>query len=532
MESLSEVINDSTRGGFYLAAASVLAIVFSTLSVLVIARILGSELYGLYSLTMVAPTLITLFTNLGINQGLMKFSASYLAKGEKNRLRKLMFQSFSIVTILGVIGSLVCFVFSNQFASYILHRPEISGFVQLTSVLVILQVIFDVTTSAFIGVNKTEYTAIVTIVQSLVYLLLGPALVLSGLSVTGVLIGYVFSYVVASSLGLYLLISKVYKPLKQSENELAVSHSDFKRSDFKTLIYFGLPLYFSVMITGFDGQFRTILLAMFTSNYELGNFQAAANFGVFIGALTGPINKILLPAFAKLENKKDSVKEFFRISIKYTSLIMLPIIMFVMVYAEEIVSILYGVGYELTPEYLVLLFSTYFLMGLGLFILRSLFNGLGNTKISLGMTLISTIVLIVLSPALMVYIGVTGLLITLIISAVVSTLFGLYIAKRKFAVNIGEAAVSRIYFVAFVSAIPAFLIKQIPLYHNLINFAVGAALFLITYLVILPKIEAVSLKELEEIKEVVKKIRLLKYIAIPIIIFEEKLLLYRRKIGQ
>ncbi|NIS80165.1 MAG: oligosaccharide flippase family protein, partial [Anaerolineales bacterium] len=73
---LLKIAEDSARGGFFLISGSILATLISAIATIVVARLLGPELYGQYALALVIPTLLFLIADVGINQGIIKFSAS------------------------------------------------------------------------------------------------------------------------------------------------------------------------------------------------------------------------------------------------------------------------------------------------------------------------------------------------------------------------------------------------------------------------------------------------------------------------
>jgi len=47
LSDMSRVVEDSARGGFYLTVGNITSTIIQALSVFIIARILGSEQYGL-----------------------------------------------------------------------------------------------------------------------------------------------------------------------------------------------------------------------------------------------------------------------------------------------------------------------------------------------------------------------------------------------------------------------------------------------------------------------------------------------------
>lgn len=515
---MSRVLEDSARGGFFLTIGSITSTVVSALSLFIVGRILGPELYGLYTISMVIPLLLVLFVNPGMSEGIIKFSTSLQLKGEKNKLGTLLLHSLFLKMVLASIAFLVCFIFSEQLASSIFNRPEISGFVQIASLLIIFQAIREVIDSAFIGLDKTEFNAITTSIQAITKAIISVVLVILGLAIIGALIGYVLGYIIACLLGIYFFIVKIHIPLDNSN-----ARGDFS-NNLKMLISYGFPLYVSVLIVNFTIQYQYVLLALFTSNLEIGNFRAAANFEIIVISLSVPFALTLLPAFSKIEKRKKAVKKFFKLSVKYSTMAVLPIIVMLMIYAEEIIQITYGKSYELAPAFLSLYVISYLFAGLGSMVFWSFFNGLGETKINLRIILTTSIIQIVLATVLTWLLKANGMILTLILSSLIGTLYSLYTAKKLFEIEIDAKIIMRIYIASLVSAVPLFFIKEVPLYSNLIKVLLAAAIYVVIYLLIIPITKIITLTEIEEMKKIMEKIKPLKYLAQPILCYEEKIL--------
>ncbi len=164
---MKRVLEDSARSGFFLTLGNIISTVILAISVFIIARILGSELYGLYTISMVMPSLLLLFVDPGVNTGIIKYSASLKAKGEKGRVPKLFVHGLLFETILAFIALAVCLVFSDLFARQVLNRPEVTWYIQLTSVIIILQIVYMTLNSVFIGLDKTEYNVLTTSIQAI-----------------------------------------------------------------------------------------------------------------------------------------------------------------------------------------------------------------------------------------------------------------------------------------------------------------------------------------------------------------------------
>jgi len=89
-DGLVKVAEDSARRGFFLISGTALATLIMAIASILIGRFLGPELYGQYTLALVVPQLLFLLTDLGINQGIIKFVASLRAERESDRATKII----------------------------------------------------------------------------------------------------------------------------------------------------------------------------------------------------------------------------------------------------------------------------------------------------------------------------------------------------------------------------------------------------------------------------------------------------------
>jgi len=83
---LAEIAEESTRGGFSLFLGNASATFISAVVVVIIARLLGPENYGIYALSLTIPSLAVAITNLGMSQALTRYSAKMTS--ESNRVMK------------------------------------------------------------------------------------------------------------------------------------------------------------------------------------------------------------------------------------------------------------------------------------------------------------------------------------------------------------------------------------------------------------------------------------------------------------
>ena len=514
---LFKVAEDSARSGFFLISGTTLATIILATSAILIGRFLGPELYGQYSLTLTIPSLLFLFADLGIDSGVTKFTASMRAQGAtEGRLKDIIRRGLIIKAIAGITLFAICYAFADEFATLLLQRPELGFYVRLSSISILFQVILANAISGFVGLDKTEYNALATNVQALGKTISQIALVLLGFGVAGAVIGHVAGYIVASIAAaaiLYLLL----------RGKQTIENYKFKE-DFNRLIHYGAPLYVSAIIIGFIPLYQSFMLALFATDLDIGNFKASQNFVALLGVLSIPIATALLPAFSKLDSThSNSTKRFFRLANKYTSVIVVPITLLFIIFSNEMVSIIYESKYTTAATFLATYSALYLLVGIGYLTVASFFNGMGLTRMTLEINLIKFFTVIVLSPLLTGALNVQGLILAFIIANLAGTFYGSYNARKNFKVSFDTKSIIKIYVVSSASSIPPLILglAQLP---GLFYLIIGALMFLLIYITLIPLTRIMSLTEIQMAAQLAQRIRPLTIIAKPVLKYQEKIL--------
>ncbi len=139
---LVEIAEDSARGGFFLFTGNALSLLILAIGSIIVARLLGPDDYGLFSLSLVVPSILAGVMDLGVNPALTRFSAKLRAEGKNQLAANMLRSGFLFKLVTGIAMSTICFTFSASFAPHILNRPEMGPLIKLTSLLIIFQTVF------------------------------------------------------------------------------------------------------------------------------------------------------------------------------------------------------------------------------------------------------------------------------------------------------------------------------------------------------------------------------------------------------
>jgi O-antigen/teichoic acid export membrane protein len=518
-DELTTIAQKAARGGLFLFIGNASSTVILAVGAIVVARLLGPFNYGLYTLTVTVPVLLVALADVGMNYALIRLPARLRAEGDHARANRLIKLGFLLKLGISTIASVVCYAGSTMFASIVLNRPELAPFIQLASLMIVFQAIFDATTNIFIGQDRMHYSASVQIMQAILKGTLAPVLVFVGLGIAGAIWGYLLALAAAGLTGAILLFTK-HAPSSDRPTNLA-------STELRTLLGYGLPLYAAAILSVFLSQYQNIVLAHFSSNVQIGNFSATWTFNGFMAILIYPITTAIFPMFSKMDPKSqrgDLVRAFV-LAVKYSSLLMIPASVMVMIFSRDLISLTFGGSFAFAPQYLVLLSAFYLLAGIGYLILGSFLNGVALTGTVLRMGILTLAVYVPLCPALTWLWGPLGLLIAYIIANAISTVYGLNRASVMFGARPDLKASGRILLASLGAAAPTILLIRLDsMGIGIGNLLVGGLVFLVFYLTLAPIAGAVDKVDVMNLGSLLGRPRIVAWLANPIFDYETKLL--------
>jgi len=354
---LSDIAKASARGSFFLFLGNTSSTIIMAIASILIARLLGPENYGLYTVAMIVPSFLIPISDLGISPALTKFSARFHSEGKNRKVVGLIKAGIIFKFIFSLLLSLVPLFLSESIAAYVLRRPSIGLLIRFTSLYLVGQAIFITLDSIFIGLDKMENNTLLMNMQAVTKTVASPLLIILGMGAIGAILGAGLGFLLAAGIGVTVLLLRICPSLYSRNHGENV---DFFQG-LRLMVPYGMPLYLSTLIHSLFAQYERFTLALFVSDIEIGNYTIAINFSVLIALLSYPIATSIFPAFSKLSIKEDRsmVEKMFKISVKYTSLLMVPASLALAVLSKELVYTLYGSQYGLAPNYLALYILTF-----------------------------------------------------------------------------------------------------------------------------------------------------------------------------
>jgi O-antigen/teichoic acid export membrane protein len=489
----------SAKGGFHLLWGLVLSTVISSVGTIILAGLLSSGDYGIYSIALAAPNLIINFRDWGVTTAMIKYSAQYRSENNVAKIRSIFVSGFVFEIILGLTLSIVSFTLSGFLATTFYNRPIITLLIQITSFSILAGALVNTATAAFTGMEKMHLNSIMLIIQSIFKTVLVIGLVLFGLGTLGAVDGFTLAILIAGVIGV-LLAYTMYRELPNpNQNKLELIKT------IKTMIRYGLPLSIGTILAGFLAYFYIAIMAFLVKDNSLiGSYSVSANFVVLITFFATPVTTMLFPAFSKLDHTKEreTLKNVFQYSVKYAALIVVPVTSLVMSLAHPAIFTIFGAKYPEAPLFLALQGITYLFTALGSLSVANLINGQGYTKYTLFLTILTVVIGFPFSYAMISLFGIIGLIVATSTVGVPSLFFALRFIRKNFGVSIDWFSSVKILFSSGITGFLTYLSLTLLPFSSPVQLLLGVLIFTIIFLLIAVITRTINRSDLISIRQI------------------------------
>lgn len=299
----------------------------------ILARYLGVEDFGLYSLGLSIIIVLNTFTNVGLGQGIVRFVSIYRSEQNYSKVKGIFFSSLAISLSVGILTAAIVGIFSNQLSQIFVQGESLGIVLIILSLGLPFNSIY-----IFIGAMSQAYkridyqNLIVNIARPLSYLLLILIFIFFNLNLTGITLANSLSTLVVVMIAVLLLL-KIFPQIKESTIK--------PEYELKKLLAFSLP----ILVTGFTSMLLLrvdrIMIGYFSSETSVGIYNAAANAAINISFFLIPFVNIFAPMAAELyhQHKSEELKKAFQDVSRWLLVFTLPLFFVFVIFSNEILSV-------------------------------------------------------------------------------------------------------------------------------------------------------------------------------------------------
>ncbi len=378
--------------------------------ILYTARYLGTEGYGIISFALALSALFIVFSDLGLGT---------LATREISRdhsLSNLYLSNLTILkTLLIILSAAAIVIFVN-----------VSGYPRTTIIVVYLIVVYSILLSfvnlfysIFQAFEKMEYMSIGAIINSMTMLAGALAAIYLRLDLVGFSLVYCFSIVLALMYCIAVYLRRF-------------SHFrfDFDRAFIRHAVVEAWPLGAMAVCVVIYLRLGTVLVSMFHGDTAVGLFSAAYGLSEMATMVPAILSASLFPIISRYHMSSRPLFVFaFSKSVKLLVYLAVPMALFVAIWAESFVTIVYGSGFTGSVPILQILIWSAAIMYASI-TLGVVFVTANLQMINLKINFIAMVIYVVLGLLIIPVYGIYGAAAVFLVAELCSLLLSIYVLEK------------------------------------------------------------------------------------------------------
>jgi O-antigen/teichoic acid export membrane protein len=287
------------RGAGISTAGQGVGRVLGYVSQVAVARLLGGELYGFYTLGVAVVNGVHIVSRFGMENGVVRYVAHHREHGDQARMKGTIVQALLVTLAISLVLSAVMFFGAGLIVDWLpKDAPEMVGVLRAFAFVLPFFVFMSMTAWATQGFQTVTYAAYIQqlIRPGLFLLFVGVCYVL-GAGIVGTISAYGLAMFLAGLAGLYYL-RKLFPPL-------------FDRragTKFETKALFGVsvPMSISQGAQYLNNFSAVLILGAFAAGAPVGVFNAAARTATFLTAVRFAFSGIFSPIISGLHARQDT----------------------------------------------------------------------------------------------------------------------------------------------------------------------------------------------------------------------------------
>jgi len=373
--SLADEIS-TLRGTFYGVAGTLTALGIGFLANLILARNLGAEAYGVWSLALLTMVFANMISSMGLRQGVSRFIGKYRGSDAKEKISSIIRTSISLILPACLLISTIFFIISPQIAHFF-DIPSLSGVLRIISWSIIPSGILGIVISIFKGYENIRLAEVIDkFIRSSLWLGSIGILLAVGFNLRNVSIAYLIMNLSVTGIAILFFIRDTSsRVILRTSQPWIGSVSKFSRP----LLAFSIPLLFSGFLNYIKSQTDTFMIAYFLTAREVGVYTVAFRIASLSPFFLNAVISIFMPVISKNLSKGDysQVNDLYIRVTKWSFTLTLVIILTLFIFSNFFLG-WFGEEYLGASAVLKLLLITY--------LVHTLTGPNGATNIALGDT--------------------------------------------------------------------------------------------------------------------------------------------------
>ena len=360
---------------------------------ILIARTLGVEQYGVYTLAMTVPLIVSNMAMLGLQVGIARFLPPAIRLKDDQSMCGILQVCVGLPAFFSLFLAAGLFLFAGPLAALMFHNPTMTPLLRIVAFMIPLDTLAFMAFMITISFKQLKYNVIArNVIGPLLRLLLSAGFLAIGLSIKGILMAQVITSVAVMAVLVYFV--NALFPLRRAFGSA--------RNYTGQLLRYSIPVHLGWMVNALSSYFSTFVLGFLGLASGVGVLTAASGFNMIGTMLYSSVGYISTPIIADLHCQRNNsqLKAYYQTTARWLVTFNVPVFLTSVLFARQLLWI-FGEDFTAGATSMVILaFGTlaYTCTGFGAIMLDMTDHPKVNTINSVIITLVCVALNVLLIP--------------------------------------------------------------------------------------------------------------------------------------
>ncbi len=290
--------------------------------IIAIAMHLGDVGMGIYSFAFAFIGIIGLANDFGLTQLMIRDIAK-----NKQETKKYFFNFITLKLALGLITTVVAILLSI----FVAKTPESMAAIWVVTIATFFLEFAGAFSVLFSAYELMEYNSMITIIERLLSVSIGLAVLFLGGNVTELMAAFLVSYLCTFLFAYWITLKKFFKPKLSIDIKL-----------WRHLIKEAMPFWLTGVFNTIYFRIDTVMLALMTGYAVTGWYSAAHSLLDAVYFIPGSIIAAVFPSMSRLSSEnRQSLEQLYKKTFYYLFLLGLPIGIATTILADKVILFIY-----------------------------------------------------------------------------------------------------------------------------------------------------------------------------------------------
>jgi O-antigen/teichoic acid export membrane protein len=396
--------------------------VSTALLLVILARLLNPDSYGLLYLAISYIAIAEVFATLGVKDSAARYVAEYKEEG-RTEIPYIIQISFLIIILLSVIVSSSLIAGRHHIAELV-REPDLAPFLLVGSFYLVFTTLHEYTRKLVQGFEAIELSAQIKLVAGITKPIFAVGFVLLGHGALGAYVGYVVSVFLGTIVGILVLYFRFYRKFERGPT----MEPGLKRR----IMEYSIPLTGTKAAGKIDNQFDTVLVGFFLTPMAVSYYVVSKQVVTFIERPASALGFTLGPTAAaeSTAGNTESLSQIYEKALINVFLLYVPAAVGLILVAEPMIELVFGAEYLGAVPVLQILSIYAVALSINMVISTGL-DYLGRARIRAILKGITSIMNVGLNIVLIPLLGVIGAAVATVITYSLYALGNTYIVYNE-----------------------------------------------------------------------------------------------------